>query len=100
MATPTLRGSEEVINHYGLVRLRVKGSAQLVLNIYSLDEVDVFSMVAVPLQSATNIEPTQLCNLTEHRAKLEIRTMNINETFTCSKIVVFAKPVATSFPGN
>jgi hypothetical protein len=91
-------GSEEVINHYGAVRLRVNGSANLNLNLYSLDETKASVLLSLPLQSLTNIEPTRLSNFTQQRTKLEIRTTQINETFQISKIIVFVKPVAKSYP--
>ena len=92
--------NEEVINHYGAVRLRAKGSANLKLVLYSLDEIKQNALLAVPLQSKTNIEPTRLSNFTQQRAKLEIRITEINEIFQISKIIVFVKPVAKSYPGT
>jgi hypothetical protein len=92
------RSNEEIINHYGAVRLRIVGSANLRLTLYSLDEVKVLPLIAVPLQSKTNIEPNRLSNFTQQRAKLELRITEINETFQCSKIIVFVKPVAKSYP--
>jgi hypothetical protein len=90
--------NEEVINHYGAIRLRVTGSASLRLTLYSLDEVKISPLLAVPLQSRTNIEPTRLSNFTQQRAKLEIRITEMNETFQISKIIIFARPVAKSYP--
>jgi len=81
---------EEVINHYGAVRLRVNGSASLQLTLYSL--------APITIQSTTNIEPNRLSNFTQQRAKLQIKTTAIGETFLISKIIVFVKPVAKSYP--
>jgi hypothetical protein len=97
MAT-TLKGTEELVNHYGLVRLRCKGSANLVMTLFSLDSVENFQLAPITLSVATNIEPTQLSNFTQQRAMLEIRTLNLGEKFQISKVVVFSKPVANSFP--
>lgn len=90
---------EENINHYGLVRLRIAGSGNLRMRLLSLDEVRTQTLVPLVMADPTNIEPTRLCNFTEQRAQLEIKTTAINEVFHCSKIVVFIKPVATSYPG-
>lgn len=89
---------EEVINHFGAVRLRVNGSASLYMKLHSLDEV--FSSVLLPLtlSTANNVEPNRLSNFTQQRAKLEIRTINFGETFLISKIIVFVRPVAKSYP--
>ena len=96
--SPKSSRNEEVINHFGAVRLRVTGSANLRLTLYSLDEVKSNVLATIPLNSTTNIEPNRLANFTQQRAKLDIRTTAINETFTISKIIVFVKPVAKSFP--
>jgi len=92
------RSNEEIINHFGAVRLRVTGSASLQMSLYSLDEIKQNVLASVPVVNTTNIEPNRLSNFTQQRAKLEIRTTAINETFLISKIVVFVKPVAKSFP--
>ena len=89
---------EGTINHYGAVRLRVFGSAKLSLELYSLSETRSFVLVPITLQSATNIEPNRLSNFIEQRASLEIGTLNIDETFQISKIIIFVKPVAKSYP--
>jgi hypothetical protein len=90
--------NEEVINHYGAVRLRVAGSANLNLTLFSLDEVVSSSLASIALQSVNNIEPNRLSNFTQQRAKLEIRTTEINEIFQLSKAIVFVRPVAKSYP--
>jgi hypothetical protein len=89
---------EEVVNHYGAIRLRVTGSANLRPTLYSLDEVRQTALTSLVLSSSTAIEPNRLANFTQQRAKLELRTININETFEISRIIIFIKPVAKSFP--
>ncbi len=89
---------EELINHYGAVRLRAKGSASLKLKLLSLDETKISNLLALTLQPTTNIEPNRLSNFTQQRAKLELRTTEINETFQISKVIVFVRPVAKSYP--
>jgi hypothetical protein len=96
MATKTL--DEQVINHYGAIRLRVNGSGNLQMSLFSFDEVQSVVLVPIPLNSTTAVEPNRLSNFTQQRAKLMIRTFNLGETFQISKIIVFTKPVAQSFP--
>lgn len=90
--------SEEVINHYGAIRLRMTGTGNLKPTLYSFDKVKVLPLVAMPMVLKTNIEPTRLSNFTEQKARLELRITELNETFKVSKIIVFAKPVAKSYP--
>lgn len=97
MAKKSSQG-EEVINHYGAVRLRVNGSANLQLTLFSLDETQSNVLVPIPLQTITNVEPNRLSNFTQQRAKLMIQTTQLNEFFQISKIIIFVKPVAKSFP--
>ena len=89
---------EQLINHFGAVRLRVKGSAKLQMTLFSFDEVQSNVLVPITLSSTTNIEPNRLSNFTQQRAKLMISINNIDETFQISKIIVFVKPVAKSWP--
>lgn len=89
---------EELINHFGLTRFRVTGSGNLRLRFLSLDEVYEDVLAVLPMSAATDVESTRLANFTQQRAQLEIKTTEINEYFQISKIVIFTKPVATSYP--
>jgi hypothetical protein len=89
---------EEVVNHYGAVRLRVTGSASLQLTLFSFDAVDSNILMPIPLESAIDIEPNRLANFTKQNAQLQIQTTNIDEYFKISKIIIFIKPIAKSFP--
>ena len=89
---------EELINHYGAVRMRVVGSGNLRMKLLSLDEVKSVTLVPFIMEDPAWKEPTRLANFTQQRAQLEISTTNINDYFTISKIVIFVKPTATSYP--
>jgi len=91
--------SEELINHYGLVRFRVTGFGRLLLRLISLGEVRENVMFPITMVDPTDIEPTRLSNFTQQRACLEIKTVNFGEYFEISKLIVFAKPIAKSYPG-
>lgn len=91
---------EETVNHYGLVRMNVVGYGFLKMRLLSLKEVRQDVLVPFILNAVDDTEPTRLANFTQQRASLEIKTTAINETFTISKVVVFVKPVATSYPGS
>lgn len=90
---------EGLVNHFGMIRLRLKGSGNLQMRLLSLDEVRESVLVPLAMQANTDIEPTRLSNFTQQRAQLEIKTSVIDETFQISKIVIFSRPVATSYPG-
>lgn len=92
------RGNSENILHFGLVRLRVVGQGNLELFLRSLDNVRSVQLADLSLQATNNIEPTRLSNFTEQRAQLEGKTVNIGENFNISKIIIFVRPVGTSYP--
>ena len=96
--SPKSSFGEGNINHYGAVRLRVAGSGNLRLRLLSLDEVKTTTLTPLVLSDPNYIEPTRLSNFTQQRSQLEMKTTAINEVFHCSKIILFTKQVATSYP--
>lgn len=100
MARPSKDSSEEIINHFGMIRLRVTGVGNLRPTFWSLSNFAQDALVSMPMSLETDTEPDRLANFTKHRARLELRTININEEFKISKIVIFIKPVAKSFPST
>jgi hypothetical protein len=91
-------GSEEVVNHFGAVRLRVTGTGNLIPIFYSLDNVTSTLLASIPLQSSSAVEPNRLGNCTQQRARLRLTTIAQGEYFSISRIVIFIKPVAKSLP--
>jgi hypothetical protein len=88
----------DYIQHYNAVRVRVKGSGNLRMTLYSLDEVYSQTLVPLVMNSTTNIAKTQLVNFTQQRAKLRIETTAIDEVFEFNQISVYVKPIYTSLP--
>ena len=95
MAKQKLSGG---ILHFNAVQLRVTGNGNLQLSLQSRDGVKSTSLANTTLSPATDREPLTLSNFTIQAAQLKITTTNIYETFLISKIVIFAKPVATGYP--
>lgn len=88
----------EAINHYHSVRLRITGSGNLRGFFYSLDDVNSQTLAVLAMSATTNILPTILLNFKEQRAAVEFKTTEIDETFKISKMIVFMKPLWTSYP--
>jgi hypothetical protein len=84
--------------HFGAARLRVSGVGNLRMSLVSLDDIYSSTLIPLVLSSGTNREPTQLSNFIQQRALLRIETTDINERFNVSKVIVYIKPVANSFP--
>lgn len=44
-------------------------------------------------------EPQRLANFTNQRVQFELKTTEINEYFIINRIIVFAKPIWSEYPG-
>jgi hypothetical protein len=85
--------------HIVAVRMRVTGSGNLKLTLTDLNQIQTKSLLDIPMQTATRIEPIRLANFQSQRTRLEGGTTEINEVFTINRIIIFAKPVAVEYPG-
>jgi len=93
-----LSTQSEYVYHYAAVRLRVEGSGQLRMRLISLSDVKEAIMVPLPMQDPIDDLQTKLVNFKKEKARLEIKTTAIDEVFSISKILIFTKPVASSYP--
>lgn len=87
------------------VRYRVRGSGQLRTRLYNMgspgdpdspqrsSDLDNINMT-----SGAAREKTAIANFQDQGIQIYFRTIFINETFNMSKIVLFVKPVAESYP--
>jgi len=87
------------IQHYNAVRMRLTGTGSLLMTLHSLDEVDSSVLVPFTMALTTAREPTRLANFKTQRCSLELKTIEIDEVFRISKIIIFSKPVESQFPG-
>jgi hypothetical protein len=92
------KGFTGEILHFNAVRMRVTGSGNLLTYLRSLDDVNNQQLPTIVMLPATNIEPTILALFIDQRGQYEVRTENIDEVFTISKITIFVKPIATGYP--
>lgn len=98
-STPVSMPSKgEMISHFTGVTLRVNGSGNLKLKFVSLDDIAENVMLPLAMAIRTDREPTRLGNMMQQRAYFELGTTEINETFKINRIIVWAKPVFTSYP--
>jgi len=84
--------------HFGAVRYRTTGSGQLLTTILSLDSQISSFLPNIALAPKNAIEPTILANFIQQRGKLRIGTVNKDEYFSISRIIVYVKPVASGYP--
>lgn len=86
------------ITHFTAAQFRVTGVGNLNLRLISLDDVQEKVMVPIVMSLKPRKYPVALVNFNQHRAQLEIKTTEIDESFHISEIILFIKPVASSYP--
>lgn len=84
--------------HVGSVRFRVIGNGFLQLYLRSLQDVHNVDLKPIMMTGITNKEPLALSNFIDQRIQLEVKTTEINEYFSISKIVIYTRPIYTSYP--
>ena len=100
MATTSRNGSVSGnISHFTAVRLRMNGFGNLLMTLYSADDIRSQTLVPLMLDTLTNIQPTRLANFNEQQAALELGTTEIYEYFRINRIIIFSKEIYTSYPG-
>lgn len=87
----------ENILHFGAVRFRLNGNGNLNLELHSLDDTNVDTLLAIPITN-TGVEPTRLSNFNSQRARVKGFTTVINEHFKINRIIIYVKPIYTSYP--
>lgn len=89
----------ENISHFTAVRMRITGFGDLKMKMLSLDDVKTVNLTSITIPSASNIQPTRIMNFMQQRAAFRMETTEINEFFRVNRIILFTKPVFTSYPG-
>lgn len=88
----------QYINHFGGVRIRVTGSGNLIPTLISLDTTTELELSPVAMQATTARYANQLSNFVQQKAQLELKTTQINEIFNLQQILIYIRPMFTSFP--
>ena len=96
---PSIGSHQEEVIHFAGVRIRVVGTGNLDLEFLSLDNVDTQTLVPLVMSNTTAREPTRLSNFISQRGMLKISTDSINDYFEINRIILFAKPIWSQFPG-
>ncbi len=92
--------SGENISLFAAIRIRLNGTGNLLMTVYSLDDVRSKTLVPFTMATTTRIIPTRLVNFMEQRASFELKTTEIDDRFRINRIVIFTKEVFTSYPGS
>lgn len=88
----------EYEHHIVGVRMRVTGVGNMRLSLADLDDIQVQTLVPLPMTTTTRFEPLRLANLQSQRIRLVGNITDINESFRIQRILIFAKSVAQEYP--
>ena len=88
----------ENINHFTGVRMRVVGTGDLQMTLFSQDSVRSQTLVSFTMATVARVSPFRLVNFVEQRAQLEGKTTAIDETFRINRIILYLKPIFTMEP--
>ena len=90
--------SGEYLNHCVGIRMRVVGSGNLRLTLYSPDSLESDPLTAIPMAVTTRSFPHVLANFTQYRFQLEGDVNVENEYFRVNRLVFYSKVTATMEP--
>ena len=90
--------SGQYINHFNAIRNRVTGSGNLRQTLSSLDAVYTVSLTNLVMSTTTNKFPTVNVNFSQPKAQLIGTTTEIDEIFLIKEIMIYVKPIFTSYP--
>lgn len=93
-----MTATQDNINHYSSVRMRITGSGSLDMTMYSQDDTYSTTLVPFTMRSTSNIRPNRLMNFMHQRAYLKCSTNVSGEWFKINKIVIYAKEVFVDYP--
>lgn len=91
--------SSENIQHYGAVRLRINGIGNLIQTFFGLDNVLTQVLASLAMSNNPGVQPRVLSNFINQRARLELKTVAIDEVMRVNRILIFIKPIWTEYPG-
>jgi len=92
--------SGDNVSHIASIRIRAYGTGQLLMSVYTLDDVIRKVLVPFKLAKENRIIPTRLVNFNSQRSAFEIKITGINEFFRIHRIVIYTKSTFTSYPGS
>lgn len=86
------------ILHFGALRGRVTGTGNLLMSIFSLDDVRSKIMVPFDLQVTNHAMPHRLINFNTQKARIKFGTQDLDDFFNIDRVIVFVKKLFTMHP--
>jgi isopentenyldiphosphate isomerase len=85
-------------NHYHPVRIRVKGSGTLLLEMRSLDDVQITTIPSILMTTTASHPKDSLSDVRASAARLKFSVGVIDEYFQINEIHVYIRPIGSSTP--
>lgn len=89
---------QELINHYNGIKLAVEGVGYLRVRLLSKSGVKEVTLAPLGMSPLNDRHEFIKANFRQARVQVELKIIDIDEYFRIDKIVVYYKPVATSYP--
>jgi len=86
------------INHLGLVRGMFSGEGNLLVTAFSFNQKEFKISAPIILEEAPDKLAETLSNFKKQLIQVEFAVDEIDEWFRVSSVIVFIKPVETSYP--
>ena len=90
---------DEAVLHFAAIRIRVIGQGNLQLTLKGLDANPTANLPSIVMQMGPGREPQMLCNFINQRVQLRVFVTNLDENFKINRIVLYGKPIYTSYAG-
>jgi hypothetical protein len=99
-ASASEQSSGEATSHFSSIRVRVDGTGQLQLAVFSLGDLRSKGMVPFTMAERNRFSPTRIVNFVEQRASFALYTIDLGARFRINRIVIFSKELYRSYPGS
>lgn len=86
------------ILHFGSLRVRVTGSGNLLMSIFSLDDVRTKVMQPFVLETTNHSMPVRIVNFNTQKARVKFSTQDLDDYFVITRIIIFVKKLFTMYP--
>lgn len=90
--------ANEDVLHVAAFRIRVNGSGVLRGTFKGLDSVASETSPTLTMSATPGVQPTVLSNFIGQRIFLRLETTAIDEKFNINRVIIFVKPIWSSYP--
>lgn len=79
------------VNHFGGMKLRVKGTGSLQISLFGEDDVATAILSPITISASPGSEYDRLCNFINEKCSIKFRVNQFGESYVFSQVILFAK---------